>query len=112
MKPIINLEFIHQCFDDNPEYNVLQFDGTCEKCCCETSLVVKLVPGEDGNGAFEITGGAMRKHGGMMCETCWGEHGKTEVYTRVVGYLRPRDQMHKSKQKEVSDRKMFDLSIV
>jgi len=34
---------------------------------------------------------------------------KTEVYTRVVGYLRPVDSMNSGKQEEVADRKMFKL---
>jgi len=32
---------------------------------------------------------------------------KTEVYTRVVGYLRPVDQFNEGKQAEFVDRKEF-----
>lgn len=39
------------------------------------------------------------------CPTC----GKnTEVYSRVVGYLRPKQHWNKGKQSEFDDRKMFD----
>jgi ribonucleoside-triphosphate reductase len=31
-----------------------------------------------------------------------------EVYSRVVGYLRPINQWNKGKQQEFSDRKMFN----
>jgi len=31
-----------------------------------------------------------------------------EVYSRVVGYLRPVNQWNKGKQQEFSDRKMFN----
>jgi len=33
---------------------------------------------------------------------------KCEVYSRVVGYIRPIDNMSDSKQAEVHDRKHFD----
>jgi ribonucleoside-triphosphate reductase (formate) len=32
-----------------------------------------------------------------------------EVYSRVVGYMRPVDSWHKSKQQEFHDRKVFKL---
>ena len=32
-----------------------------------------------------------------------------EVYSRVVGYLRPVKQWNKGKQQEFSDRKMFKI---
>ena len=32
-----------------------------------------------------------------------------EVYSRVVGYLRPVNQWNKGKQQEYSDRKMFKI---
>jgi ribonucleoside-triphosphate reductase len=34
---------------------------------------------------------------------------KCEVYSRVVGYLRPVNQWNKGKQQEFSDRKMFNM---
>jgi len=34
---------------------------------------------------------------------------KTEVYSRVVGYLRPVNQWNKGKQKEFTDRKTFKV---
>lgn len=35
---------------------------------------------------------------------------KAEVYSRVVGYLRPVSQYNKGKQEEFKQRKMFNLS--
>jgi len=35
---------------------------------------------------------------------------KVEVYSRVVGYLRPVSQYNKGKQEEFKKRKMFNLS--
>lgn len=34
---------------------------------------------------------------------------KCEVYSRVVGYLRPVNQWNLGKQQEFSDRKTFDM---
>ena len=35
------------------------------------------------------------------------ERTKCEVYSRVVGYLRPVSQWHKGKKQEFKDRKVF-----
>ena len=34
---------------------------------------------------------------------------KCEVYSRVVGYLRPIDQCNDGKRQEIKDRKMFKV---
>lgn len=34
---------------------------------------------------------------------------KCEVYSRVVGYLRPVKQWNRGKQQEFSDRRLFDM---
>jgi ribonucleoside-triphosphate reductase len=43
------------------------------------------------------------------CPTC---EAKTEVYSRVVGYLRPVDQWNEGKQSEFKIRKCFDDKVV
>ncbi len=45
-----------------------------------------------------------------QCET-EGKHNDCEVYSRIVGYLRPVDQWNNGKQSEFSDRKLFDKKI-
>jgi len=46
-----------------------------------------------------------------LCPTCSQKNKKTEceVYSRVVGYLRPVSQWNRGKQQEFSDRKTFDM---
>jgi len=44
-----------------------------------------------------------------QCPVC-GE--KSEVYSRVVGYLRPVDQWNDGKQAEFAIRRPFDKSVV
>jgi len=116
MKQQISLGFIHDIFDkldaEGSNCGAVRFDGTCSKCSTETSLDVELVPGEDGQGAFGISGAWLLVDGGMLCDECNATIGQTEVYTRVVGYLRPKSQMNIGKSLEVNDRKMFDLSKV
>ena len=45
------------------------------------------------------------------CPTCAGQKKTTacEVYSRVVGYLRPISQWNRGKQQEFKDRKMFNV---
>jgi len=47
----------------------------------------------------------------QLCPTCKINNKKTdcEVYSRVVGYLRPVSQWNRGKQQEFSDRKTFDM---
>ncbi len=47
------------------------------------------------------------------CPKCEAEdrHNDCEVYSRIVGYLRPVDQWNNGKQSEFSDRKLFDKKI-
>lgn len=35
----------------------------------------------------------------------------TEVYSRVVGYIRPVNQWNKGKQAEYKDRKVYDIKV-
>jgi anaerobic ribonucleoside-triphosphate reductase len=44
-----------------------------------------------------------------LCPTC---QGKTEIYSRVVGYLRPVEQWNDGKQREFIDRRVFDRTRV
>jgi len=52
----------------------------------------------------------------LKCKDCYEKitalrnYQDCEVYSRVVGYLRPVQQWNKGKQKEFHDRKEFDLS--
>jgi hypothetical protein len=51
----------------------------------------------------------------IKCNECFGKNPKwidkqpCEVYSRVVGYIRPVQQWHASKQEEYRERKTFAL---
>ncbi len=49
-----------------------------------------------------------------ICPKCAAEQKENscEVYSRIVGYLRPVDQWNDGKQSEYEDRKLFDKEIV
>lgn len=49
-----------------------------------------------------------------ICPKCAAEQKENscEVYSRIVGYLRPVDQWNDGKQSEFEDRKLFDKEIV
>ncbi len=45
----------------------------------------------------------------MVKENLEEKRTKCEVYSRVVGYLRPTSQWNLGKQQEFKDRKLFDM---
>lgn len=51
----------------------------------------------------------------LKCNDCYAKNPaltnfqKCEVYSRVVGYIRPVDQWHKGKQQEYGERKEFSM---
>lgn len=46
--------------------------------------------------------------GDKVCSKCGHKVFKTEIYSRVVGYIRPVSNWNDSKQAEFYDRKHFD----
>lgn len=48
-----------------------------------------------------------------LCPRCQAEQKtmECEIYSRVVGYLRPVNQWNKGKQQEYTDRKTFDMQV-
>lgn len=47
--------------------------------------------------------------GYWCCHTCKKALPKCEIYSRVVGYLRPVNQWNKGKQQEWEERKVFEM---
>jgi len=45
-----------------------------------------------------------------LCDECAKRHFKTEVYQRVVGYMRPRDATNPGKRAEIDDRVEFNVT--
>jgi hypothetical protein len=109
----MKVQEIHDLFEENSNATELAFEGNCHDCNEPVTVVIKTEAG-----GFVITGGAIYKPDEnifMKCDDCY-EKNKTltnwnpcEVYSRVVGYLRPIDQFHDAKRREYEDRKMFNL---
>lgn len=107
---------LHELFDKNPEKEVLAWPGKCHDCECE--IKVTATPQEDG---IHINGGSVYEPEPgkffLKCDTCFikdpvlTNFQDCEVYSRVVGYLRPVSQWNDAKQAEFEDRQLFDNSI-
>ncbi|MEE4607323.1 MAG: anaerobic ribonucleoside-triphosphate reductase [Desulfobacteraceae bacterium] len=103
-------------FEAHPNQPALSWSGRCYDCQAEVEVTA--TPQSDG---IHIVGGAvyeqMEGHFFLKCDAC---HRKDpvlrnfqacEVYSRVVGYLRPVAQWNDGKQAEFSLRKTFDRSL-
>lgn len=103
-------------FEAHPDEPVLSWSGHCHDCQAEVEVTA--TPRSDG---IHISGGAVYEpiegRFFLKCDVC---HGKDpvlrnfqacEVYSRVVGYLRPVAQWNDGKQAEFSQRKTFDRSL-
>ena len=51
------------------------------------------------------------ENGNKICTKCGHKIYVCEVYSRVVGYIRPVSNWNDSKQSEFHDRKLFDGGI-
>ena len=92
------------------------YRGLCHDCKCHVEVTAKLTE----EGAIEIDGGSVYKvKEGIesiyffKCAECFKkdktlrDFKKCEVYSRVVGYLRPVQQWNKGKKVEYDMRKEF-----
>lgn len=100
-------------FEDRPDARCIDFFGNCSVCGSNTHAV------------YSVHGNEIRRHGGIAylvsdgktkvkCQGCFdkdpaGHFQECEVYSRCVGYLRPKKQMNPGKLSEVNNRKMIDL---
>ena len=102
------------------KYNVteLEWSGQCHDCDCDVSILAKQTDEE-----IEISGGAIYeieqtqdKTIFLKCEDCFTKNKtltnfrQTEVYSRVVGYLRPVSQWNGAKRTEFKLRTPFNLN--
>ena len=108
----MEVERLHELFEIHSKENELAWKGNCLICKKETEVVVTLTA----NG-FEIKGGAVYekdKEFIIKCEDCFDKdpqiYQECEVYSRVVGYLRPTKQWNKAKKEEFIDRKTFNIN--
>jgi hypothetical protein len=97
-----------------------EFTGQC--CDCEADVLIKA---EMSGMNLLVEGGAMFRPPALWhcpteyifkCPACFEKapkfYPKTEIFTRCVGYLRPKNQMHDGKLAEVEQRSMFDMATM
>ena len=112
----MTVERLHELFEDNHDQELLSWRGTCHDCGSETEVTAS--PKADG---IHIKGGSVYEpeKGSffLKCDPCFQKDSTLrdfqpcEVYSRVVGYLRPVAQWNDAKQAEFKDRAVFDRSI-
>ena len=102
------MEWLHRVFDKLEKEGCISYDGTCHNCGAD--VIVGIEPGEDG---FVIDGGAVYNVNEtifLKCDACYakdpklGNYQNCEVYSRVVGYLRPTSQWNEGKLAEFRNR--------
>ena len=118
----MKLEELHNLFD-REKTREIAFNGKCKDCSKE--ITVLIVVEETG---FKISGGTVYKiHDSedykgvekfiVKCNECYKKERlltnfqECEVYSRIVGYLRPTNQWNPGKLAEFKDRRMFDNSL-
>lgn len=111
----MNLDFIVELLEEKGDFIIT---GNCLDCSKEVRVSVKLV----GESKIQIEGGAVyqplerfnyNEKLVCKCDDCFKKdpriHQRNEVYTRVVGYLRPVSQMNPGKLSEIEQREMFHI---
>ena len=112
----MTVERLHELFEENQGKDILSWNGVCHDC--GKPMEVSATPMEDG---IHIKGGSVYEPDAqnffLKCESCYQkdpalkDYQQCEVYSRVVGYLRPVAQWNDAKQEEFRDRKLFDGSV-
>ncbi|MBU0986859.1 MAG: anaerobic ribonucleoside-triphosphate reductase [Proteobacteria bacterium] len=114
--PGMTVQRLHDLFDKKLENDTLVWEGSCHDCQKPVKVTATLQA--DG---IHIKGGSVYEpvidRFIMKCDGCFGNnpvlrnYQDCEVYSRVVGYLRPVNQWNDAKYAEFNDRKMFDSSM-
>lgn len=105
-------EQVKKLLSDNAGVDYLDFEGTCHDCTKPITVSIIRDDSEDG---FYVDGGAIYQEDEiyLKCQQCY-DADKTlrnfrecEIFSRVVGYLRPVKNWNPGKVAEFKARKMF-----
>lgn len=111
----MKIEYLKELFKNN-DADVLNFEGKCHTCCEDVNVYAFL----DSDGGIRIEGGAVYKPEFdskiyLKCQECYDKNKilkdfrECEVYSRIVGYLRPVNNWNNAKQEEFKNRKYFNI---
>ena len=91
--------------------------NACEKITChDCNKAIKVKNDKLENGYSLVYENSDKKINIYKCKACYKKspaltsYQKCEVYSRIVGYIRPVAQWHKGKQKEFGERKEYKLA--
>ncbi len=98
--------------------NELEFTGKCHCCKQDVEVLVELSDVDDN---YIVSGGAVyqpfeEEKFFLKCDDCFQEdrvlrnYRTVDMYSRVVGYMRPVNAWNKGKQAEFEHRKNFKLA--
>lgn len=110
----MNLDFVVKLLEEHGDFSLT---GNCIDCNKDTTVSVSRTD----DGQIQIEGGAAFKPPDMWncpteyllkCPECFEKsakfYPKTEVYSRIVGYMRPTSQWNEGKKSEFAIRKTFN----
>ena len=107
-------DFIQECFDD-AKTDIIVLQGKCIDCNKDVSLEIEM----NEIGKFTVSGGAFdssdKAGQRLKCDDCFEKDSsfpcgiQCEVYSRVVGYLRPVQQWNLGKKEEFKERLTFKI---
>lgn len=107
----MTVERIHELYD---QFKMpLSWTGMCHEC--DQPIEIDITPETEG---WKIEGGAVYEVGEdyyLKCDGCYEKekmlrnYQTCEVYSRVVGYLRPVAQWNPGKKSEFKNRKAFKI---
>lgn len=117
---VMTLHDLNALFEEYEVYS-LAFGGTCAACSGPIAITIDITA--DG---FKIDGGGVFKNPAWdgkdeskrfrcKCDACMAVNPvleqEAEVYSRVVGYMRPVRQWNDGKRMEFEKRKTFDRTV-
>lgn len=91
--------------------NKMETNNICRDCGAE----LKVENEEIQNGVFLVYDNAGEKINILKCNDCYAKNQaltnfqECEVYSRVVGYIRPVQQWHKGKKQEYNEREEYAM---
>jgi len=114
-------EQINKMLADHPDVHVFEWDGQCHDCGDDVKIIYCF--DDERKKVTDMFGGVVYLPEQMneyfyKCIGCYEadpvlkDYQKCEVYTRIVGYMRPMDSWNNSKINEYKMRKKFDLNLI
>jgi len=99
-----------------PKINNMEIDTQVETKCHDCAKNIEVDGEAINNGVYLSYDNAGKKINVFKCNECYAKspaltnYQPCEVYSRVVGYIRPVQQWHKGKKQEFGERTEFKMT--